>query len=175
MDPERVLKRFLVVSALSVGLVIGVAAVAGPDEASGPTRPAVTSGYSHEQLQRDAYMTQQMSPPNANTDSQFHASDAQLGRSQSPGYVGALEQHQADIDGCGPVDAVVIDGWYRAPIRPGNGGVSVHAVMIGPVDRARLHQAAPRLVGVRTRGGVRTHRAATGSVCPGRAVAHARP
>lgn len=43
-------------------------------------------------------MTQQMSTPNANTDSQLHASDGQLERSRNLGYVIALEQHQADID-----------------------------------------------------------------------------
>jgi hypothetical protein len=33
-----------------------------------------------------------------NTDSPVHANDEQLVRSQDPGYVRALEQHQADID-----------------------------------------------------------------------------
>jgi len=42
-------------------------------------------------------MTEQMSTPNANTDSQYHAGDEQLERSQSAGYVQAVEQHQADI------------------------------------------------------------------------------
>lgn len=98
MDPERVLRRLLVVTVVFLGLVIVVAAASGPKESSGVTRPASTSGYSHELLQSDAYMTQQMSAPNANTDSQSHAGDAQLDRSQNPGYVAALEHHQADID-----------------------------------------------------------------------------
>lgn len=60
--------------------------------------PRAVSSYSHDQLQRDATMTQQMSTPNANTDSQYHGNDGQLDRSQSASYVAALEQHRADID-----------------------------------------------------------------------------
>ena len=97
MDPERVLKRLLIVAVLFVGSMIAVGAISGPQPTTGPARP-VGSSVSHEELQRDANMTQQMSTPNANTDAAVHDDDAQLQRSQNPGYVDALEQHQADID-----------------------------------------------------------------------------
>jgi hypothetical protein len=101
MDSTRALKRllFLAVAVFVSVIILGV--VAEPDDASdGPaTRPAVASGYSHDELQRAANMTQQMSAPSANTGSQAHADDEQLRRSQQdPGYVGALEQHQAGLD-----------------------------------------------------------------------------
>ena len=35
--------------------------------------------------------------PGANTSSQFHREDDQLARSQRPGYVQALEAHQAGL------------------------------------------------------------------------------
>ena len=66
MDSTRALKRlFLAVAKLVSVIILGV--VAEPDDASdGPaTRLAVVSGYSHDELQRAANMTQQMSAPSA--------------------------------------------------------------------------------------------------------------
>ena len=86
-----------------VGVIVVTMVVVGVSErenGSSPSTPQpVVSGYSHEELQPDANMTQQMSAPNANTDSQFHTSDGQLDRSKAnPAYVRALEQHQRDAD-----------------------------------------------------------------------------
>jgi hypothetical protein len=100
MDPMRALRKLLFVAVVFFGSVIALALATAPDDA--PSRPASTSGavatYSHDQLQVDANMTQQMSTPNANTGSQYHRTDGQLERSQSAGYIAALEQHQADVD-----------------------------------------------------------------------------
>ena len=98
MDSTRVLKRLLFVAVAFFGSVITLGALTTPDDAPDPARPAAVAGIPHDQLQADADMTQQMSAPNANTGSQAHRNDGQLDRSQSPGYVAALEQHQADID-----------------------------------------------------------------------------
>lgn len=99
MDANRTLKRLLIVALGFVGLMITVGVLSGPDDPTGgrPSSPAVV--YSHDELQRAANMTQQMSTPNANTGSPYHAGDEQLQRSLSnAGYVRAVEQHQADID-----------------------------------------------------------------------------
>ena len=101
MDSTSALKRLLFLAVAVFVSVITLGLVAERDDASGgsATRSAVVSGYSHEELQRAANMTQQMSAPSANTGSQAHADDEQLRRSQQdPGYVGALEQHQAGLD-----------------------------------------------------------------------------
>ena len=100
MDPTRALKILLIVALVFFGSVITLGVVTTPDDVTnGPaTRPAAVSGYTHDELQRAADMTQQMSTPNANTGSPIHAGDEQLARSQSPGYVRAVEQHQAAID-----------------------------------------------------------------------------
>lgn len=78
---------------------ISLIASTTPEPEPGPTtdRPAVAT-YSHDDLERAADMTQQMSDPNAATDAQTHRTDEQLRLSQAPGFVDALEQHQADID-----------------------------------------------------------------------------
>ena len=98
MDANRTLKRLLIVAVAFLALMITVGVVSGPDDTTGgrPSTPAAV--YSHEELQRAANMTQQMSTPNASTDSQYHAGDEQLQRSSNTGYVRAVEQHQADID-----------------------------------------------------------------------------
>lgn len=100
MDPLRVIKRSLILAGVSLGSVITVGVIVAPDDA--PDRPAkgpvAVTGYTHEQLQGDSNMIQQMSAPNANTDSPYRHRDGQLDRSQNPGYLAALEQHQADID-----------------------------------------------------------------------------
>lgn len=100
MDAERVFKRTLAVAALFFASVIALGVATQPDDRSGPSdRPAATSRYSHDELQRSADMTQRMSGPDANTGHAVHSTDEQLQRSQQdPGYVGELEQHQADLD-----------------------------------------------------------------------------
>ncbi len=97
-DPAMRPLRRLMVSAIVVFVGLGLATTrdARPDQPS--NGPRAYSGYTHEELQFDATMTQQMSNANAATDSQSHRRDAQLVRSQDPNYVRALEQHQADID-----------------------------------------------------------------------------
>lgn len=97
MDANRTLKRLLIVSVAFLGLVITAGAVNGPDDATnGQSNAPVV--YSHDERQRAADMTQQMSTPNAITDSQYHAGDEHLERSSNTGYVRAVEQHQADTD-----------------------------------------------------------------------------
>ena len=103
MDGERVIKRSVVVMGVSLASLLTVGVITAPDDepGDGPSRrpgAGAVAGYSHDQLQGDANMTEQMSTPNAATASQSHTRDAQLARSQDPGYVAALEQHQADID-----------------------------------------------------------------------------
>lgn len=100
MDPNRVVRKVMVVVVAFFALVVTLGLVTAPgDPAARPApAPAIGAGYPHDQLQSDADMTQKMSTPNANTDSQNHRSDGQLGRSRSAGYVAALEAHQADID-----------------------------------------------------------------------------
>lgn len=100
MDSTRAVKGLLVGAALFFGSVVTLGVITAPDDAAGvpPPRPAV-SGYSHDDLQQAADMTQQMSAPNANTGSPVHANDDELVRSLNvAGYVQAVEQHQADID-----------------------------------------------------------------------------
>lgn len=100
MDSTHALKGLLVVAIVFFATVMAIGLVAMPDDpTNGPvTRPAGTPGYTHEELQRAADMTQQMSAPSANTGSPIHASDEQLALSHSAGYVQAVEQHQSDID-----------------------------------------------------------------------------
>ena len=62
-----------------------------------PAPAAVTAD--HSQLQRDADMTQQMSTPTADGPMQNGLiQEPMRQRAEDPGYVRALEQHQADID-----------------------------------------------------------------------------
>lgn len=123
MNEMRALKRVLVGLALWSGLVVGIGVGssddAGPAPASPvavtvtlttlapptatqptPTPPAASvRADAHDTLQRDAEMTQRMSAPTA-SGPMFSGQirDEQLDHSQSPGFVKALEQHQADID-----------------------------------------------------------------------------
>ncbi|QGG96262.1 hypothetical protein [Actinomarinicola tropica] len=93
MNAERTFKRLAVFAGLFFTGIIALGLANEPQGGSAvPARPAPS--YSHEVLQQDALMTQQMSTPNA----PVHRNDAQLGRSQDPGYVRAFEQHQEDID-----------------------------------------------------------------------------
>ena len=97
MEANRTVKKLLVVAAGLFGLMVMVGVVDGPrDTTNGKsTAPAA---YSHNELQRAADMTQQMSTPAANTGSTYHAGDEQLQRSSSVAYLRAVEQHQTDID-----------------------------------------------------------------------------
>lgn len=94
--------RFLAASAFALlALIVTIGVVSQPSgSAPAPgSPPAVTGTYDHAQLQRDAVMTQQMSTPNASGPMQDgRVREGQLQRSQDPAYVGALEQHEADID-----------------------------------------------------------------------------
>jgi len=100
MDSMRAPTKLLFVALAFLASVVALALATSKDGAG--NRPASTSGavatYSHDQLQADANMTEQMSTPNAATGSQYHVRDGQLARSQDSVYVAALEQHQADID-----------------------------------------------------------------------------
>ncbi|MEQ8437805.1 MAG: hypothetical protein RIB65_09945 [Ilumatobacter fluminis] len=91
----RPLKRLLGAAAIGIGVV----ALTTPGTGSSTRElPVVGVRPRHEQLQIDTYMIEQMSTPNANTGRQNHRSVEQLRRSQDPGYLAALEQHQVDID-----------------------------------------------------------------------------
>ncbi len=101
MDPMRALRSWMYVSGAVLGLVVVLAALSAPDEASpgAPARTPAASTFDHDQLQVDANMTQQMSTPSADGPMQRgQIGEDQLDRSWLPGYVRALEQHQADID-----------------------------------------------------------------------------
>ena len=123
MDEMRTLKRLLVGLALWSGLIVGISvstsdgappAPASPaavtptrttrtpstDVTSAPAPPVAASRVDdHDNLQRDAEMTQRMSAPNA-SGPMFSGQirDPQLAHSQNPAFVRALEDHQADID-----------------------------------------------------------------------------
>ena len=72
-----------------------------------PPKPATTASAGqqsssvddHDTLEQDALMTQRMAAPNA-AGPMFtgQVQDDQLVHSQNPGFVRALEEHQADID-----------------------------------------------------------------------------
>lgn len=90
--------KMVVGPALLLGTIAGLASLTTPDDPAGSKPPvSVTATYSHEALQSDADMTQQMSAPSANTSAQFHRDDEQLVRSQNSAYLQALEQHQAGL------------------------------------------------------------------------------
>lgn len=72
-------------------------ATAGPAVPS--ETPTVTTSAGPDLLAEDAFMTQQMSTPNASGPMQDgRIQEPMLQRSQDAGYVRALEQHHADID-----------------------------------------------------------------------------
>ncbi len=99
MDAERAIKRLGIFGVLFFAAVITLGVASQPDDPSrGPTRSVWGSAYSHETMQRDAGMTEQMSTPNADTGGASHRDDAQLERSRDAGYVRALEEHQAGLD-----------------------------------------------------------------------------
>jgi hypothetical protein len=81
--------------------VIGLAVLALATPGGGSQRRDVPDGGVrpvHEQLRIDSFMIEQMSTPNAETGRQNHRRDQQLESSRDPGYLAALERHQADID-----------------------------------------------------------------------------
>lgn len=95
----KALRRLIIAGVVLFGGMLTVAAVFEPErDAGAPSRPAYSGTYDHNQLQRDAQMTQNMSAPNALTDSQYHRNDEQLSHSSDPAFVRDLEAHQADID-----------------------------------------------------------------------------
>lgn len=95
MNGQRSLKRPAILAVLFFVAIITFGLATEPKgTAGGPSQTEPGVAYTHELLQLDAVMTQQMSAPNA----PVHTDDAQLQRSQDPGYVRALEQHQEAID-----------------------------------------------------------------------------
>lgn len=100
MDSERTFMKLMVAVVVFFGSVAAIGAMSTSEDGAGtpPGGASTGSGYTHEELQNAASMTQQMSAPDANTGSPGHNGDEQLARSGSPGYVRAVEQHQADID-----------------------------------------------------------------------------
>ncbi len=123
MNEMRTLKRLLVGLALWSALVAGVSVSTSDGAPPAPASPAavtptrttgtpstnVTSAppppvasspvAEHDNLQRDAEMTQRMSAPNA-SGPMFTGQirDPQLDHSQSSAFIKVLEEHQADID-----------------------------------------------------------------------------
>lgn len=83
MDSTQAFKRLLFLAVMVIGGVIALGVLATPvDPTSEPaTQPTPMSAYSHDELQRAADMTDQMSAPSANTGSVAHANDEQLRRS----------------------------------------------------------------------------------------------
>jgi hypothetical protein len=91
--------KWLVGSIVVLFLGLAFASARSPDRPEQLPVPAVApDDDSHEVLQVDANMTQQMSTPNADTGRQNHLNDPQLTRSTDQNYLRRLEQHQADID-----------------------------------------------------------------------------
>jgi hypothetical protein len=91
----RPVKRLLGVAVVGLGVL--ALATSGNGSPAGDV-PTVGNRIAHEQLQIDAYMIEQMATPNAHTGRQNHRDDPQVERSRDPGYLAALERHQADID-----------------------------------------------------------------------------
>jgi hypothetical protein len=94
------MRKLLIVVSLFFASVVGLGLATQPDGTT-PDTPTSSEGssYSHELLQRDADMTQRMSTPLADGPMQRgDLRDAQLDHSLRPGFLPALEQHQADID-----------------------------------------------------------------------------
>lgn len=96
---RKTVRRLIITAVLFFGGVFTLAVWSEPDGGAGaPSPPSYSGTYDHDQLQRDAQMTQNMSAPNANTDAQYHRGDEQLSHSSDPAFVRDLEAHQADID-----------------------------------------------------------------------------
>lgn len=99
MDEGRFLKRLAIGSTVLVGSLIAVGVTSDPSDRPAPRLAVSSSSYSHELLQRDAEMTQRMASPGADGPMQRgQTADDQLAHAHDRAFVGALEQHQADID-----------------------------------------------------------------------------
>jgi hypothetical protein len=95
-------KRLIIVAIVFFALVVTLAALTAPDN-PGSTQSTggspVATGYSHDDLQADAAMTQQMSAPDATGPMhRDNHTNSQLQRSQNPAFLRALEQHQQGLD-----------------------------------------------------------------------------
>jgi len=92
-----VTKPLWAISALLIAVAVATfvtAAAVGPVDT-----PSVTTRYSHQQLQADADMTQQMSVPGASGPmADGRVVDDQLRHTWDPGFVKELEAHQRGID-----------------------------------------------------------------------------
>ena len=100
MTAQTSWRRLLIASlALFVSVVAFGLATAPDDQPADSTRGAPNAEYSHEQLQGAANMTQAMSTVNAGGRMQSgQMADDQLRQSHNPGFVDALEQHQAEVN-----------------------------------------------------------------------------
>ncbi len=94
------LRSFAVASIVVVSLASMSSGSGNRPSPSGPSDSgSVVGAATHAQMQLDIEMTQRMSTPIASGPMQSgQLTDSQLQRSRDPGYVLALEQHQADID-----------------------------------------------------------------------------
>ena len=94
------MRKLVVIAMLFFATVIGIGAVSEPNrDVVRPGASAGSPGISHELLQQDAEMTQRMSTPAADGPMQGgQVRDTQLDHSQNPGFVRALEEHQAGVD-----------------------------------------------------------------------------
>ena len=80
-----------------VGITLFVFAAALPSSTPGPdVSPA--GGYSHDQLDADRVMTEQMSVNVGPAMMAGMPANGMLARSTTPGYVRALEQHAYQLD-----------------------------------------------------------------------------
>ena len=95
----KTMRRLIITAVVFFSGMFTLAVVTEPDGGAGtPSRSSYSGVYNHDQLQRGAQMTQNMSTPNANTDSQYHRGDEQFGHSSDSAFVRDLEAHQAQID-----------------------------------------------------------------------------
>lgn len=94
------MRKLLIAATLLVGAIVAAGAASAPaDPSRKGAATSVRSTYSHDLLQQDANMTQQMSTPTADGPMQRGGlRDDQLDHSQDPAFVRALEQHQAEVD-----------------------------------------------------------------------------
>jgi hypothetical protein len=92
VSPLRVLVGLVATGAL-VSVAFVVLAVATSTDASRPT-----AGFSHEQLEADRVMTQQMATSVGSGMDSVMINDGMLARSGNVAYLRALEQHTRDVD-----------------------------------------------------------------------------
>lgn len=93
------LRSFAIVSLAVVSLASMSSGSGNRPSPSGSSDSGSVGAATHAQMQLDVEMTQRMSTPIASGPMQGGlVNDSQLQRSRDPGYVVALERHQADID-----------------------------------------------------------------------------